>query len=207
MAVTSAQMKEIERLANEGGLSYYQMMKNAGTRGFGVIRKTYPDAESFLIFIGKGNNGGDGCVAARLAAQGGFRVVLVPVAGTPVTEDALKNFRLLEDLPVIILSPNDLPLLNPAPDTMIIDAIYGTGFRGELRPDGRRACDFINASGLRVAAFDVPSGINCDTAEAAEGAVKATITIAFHENKPVHEDPAAVQYCGEVFTADIGIRL
>ena len=207
MAVTAAQMKEIERQANESGLSYYQMMENAGTSAFRKIREKFPDAKGFMIFIGKGNNGGDGCVVARLAAQEGFKVTLICVVGVPVTPDAVKNFELLKDLPVEIISIDEFTGLMFGSGRVIVDAIYGTGFKGELRPDGRFACDVINASGLKIAALDVPSGVNCDTSQAAEGAVKADITISFHANKPVHEDPSAAQYCGEVFTADIGIRI
>ena len=60
--VSSAEMKEIERIADGNGLTYRQMMENAGTAAYEVIRQRWPDAERIVIFAGKGNNGGDGFV-------------------------------------------------------------------------------------------------------------------------------------------------
>ena len=121
--VSSAEMKEIERIADGNGLTYRQMMENAGTAAYEVIRQRWPDAERIVIFAGKGNNGGDGFVVARLyasflsgreneedsvdgkwkerrerpkqdsRAQAGFVVVLCE--GAPVTEDADYNLGLL----------------------------------------------------------------------------------------------------------------
>lgn len=62
--VSSAEMKEIERIADGNGLTYRQMMENAGTAAYEVIRQRWPDAERIVIFAGKGNNGGDGFVVA-----------------------------------------------------------------------------------------------------------------------------------------------
>ena len=67
--VSSAEMKEIERIADGNGLTYRQMMENAGTAAYEVIRQRWPDAERIVIFAGKGNNGGDGFVVARLYAS------------------------------------------------------------------------------------------------------------------------------------------
>lgn len=67
--VTAAQMKQIECNADAGGLSYLQMMENAGTAAYQIIRAHKPDAHVLAIVAGKGNNGGDGFVIARLAAQ------------------------------------------------------------------------------------------------------------------------------------------
>ena len=64
--VSSAEMKEIERIADGNGLTYRQMMENAGTAAYEVIRQRWPDAERIVIFAGKGNNGGDGFVVARM---------------------------------------------------------------------------------------------------------------------------------------------
>ena len=121
--VSSAEMKEIERIADGNGLTYRQMMENAGTAAYEVIRQRWPDAERIVIFAGKGNNGGDGFVVARLyasflsgreneedsvdgkgkerrerppqdsRAQAG--VVVVLCEGAPVTEDADYNLGLL----------------------------------------------------------------------------------------------------------------
>lgn len=205
MTVTAAQMKEIEKKADEGGLSYRRMMENAGTAAYKIIRERFSGAESFVIFAGKGNNAGDGFVLARLAAKEGKKAKVILAEGEPRTADAIANFELLKDLPVQISSIDEIN--EPVKADIIIDAIYGTGFHGDLRPAGRKACVLINSSEGAAVALDVPSGVNCDSAKAAEGAVKALITISFHAFKPVHVSEEARQYCGESTLADIGIRL
>ena len=89
------------------------------------------------------------------------------------------------------------------------DILYGTGFHGSLRPAGLAACALMNRqreSGAFVLAVDLPSGINTDTGEAAEGAVRADLTVTFDSCKPLHTAPSSAPFCGEIVCADIGIR-
>ena len=160
--VTAAQMKEIERAGNANGLPYLQMMENAGLAAYAQLRARLPLGGALLIVCGKGNNGGDGLVMARAAAQDGWRVV-------------------------VLLA----------------------GFHGSLRPAGLAACALMNRqreSGAFVLAVDLPSGINTDTGEAAEGAVRADLTVTFDSCKPLHTAPSSAPFCGEIVCADIGIR-
>ena len=214
--VTAAEMKMIEQKADAAGLSYYQMMENAGTAAYSILKEKYPEADTIAVFAGKGNNAGDGFVLARLAASDGYRVYVVMTEGMPVTQDAVKNYKLLKDLPVKILEPDESEnsgIFKDNPDiggnrsgkTVIADAIYGTGFHGTLRPAGEKACRLINNANCPVIALDLPSGTIADTGEAAPGAVKADITVAFHLPKPVHVSENASEYCGIVEIADIGI--
>ena len=83
--VTAAEMKIIEKEADENGLSYRQMMENAGTGAYMMIRERFPETEQLMIFVGKGNNGGDGCVIARLAAADGIKTNVV------LCEDTLRQ--------------------------------------------------------------------------------------------------------------------
>ena len=83
------------------------------------------------------------------------------------------------------------------------------GFHGSLRPAGLAACALMNRqreSGAFVLAVDLPSGINTDTGEAAEGAVRADLTVTFDSCKPLHTAPSSAPFCGEIVCADIGIR-
>ena len=75
--VTVAQMKQIEKLADANGVSYYQMMENAGTAAYHILRQRVPHAKHIAVVAGKGNNGGDGFVMARLAAQDGLSVTVI----------------------------------------------------------------------------------------------------------------------------------
>ena len=91
-------MKEIERAANDAGLSYRQMMENAGYQAFAEITRRCPHPKTAAVFAGKGNNGGDGFVVARLLAAAGAQVRVVLVEGLPVTEDAAFEFMCMEGI-------------------------------------------------------------------------------------------------------------
>lgn len=204
--VTSAEMKAIERAANENGLLYIQMMENAGRAAWKALAERFPEAGRLLVVAGKGNNGGDGFVIARMAAKSGWQVTVWLAEGAPQTADAVTNFNLLAELSVKILDKEEVP--SHKDWIAVADSLYGTGFHGSLRPDGLTACTVMNESrknGAFLLAVDLPSGLAADTGKAAEGAVQADLTIAFDSLKPVHALPEAEMYCGEVLLADIGI--
>ena len=168
--VTCGQMKILERRADEDGLSYYQMMENAGTAaalaimerigsgfppvavaeapsGIAAMSVKHERRHQALIFCGKGNNGGDGFVVARKMSESGFCVHVILVDGQPVTEDSVTNFRLLENMPVQVtdMTENErvLMYMRVWPD-IIVDAIYGTGFHGSLSGNALRAAIYMN---------------------------------------------------------------
>ena len=204
--VTSAEMKAIERAANENGLLYIQMMENAGRAAWKVLAEKFPKAGRLLVVAGKGNNGGDGFVIARMAAKSGWQVTVWLAEGVPQTPDAVTNFNLLAELSVEILDKEEVP--SHKGWIAVADSLYGTGFHGSLRPDGLTACTVMNESrknGAFLLAVDLPSGLAADTGKAAEGAVQADLTVAFHSLKLAHTLPASEIYCGEVLLADIGI--
>lgn len=205
--VTAAQMKEIERAADAAGLSYRQMMENAGCRAHESICRRCPGPGTAVVFAGKGNNGGDGFVVARLLAQDGVKVRVILCESLPVTEDAAYNFERLAGVEIWPLDElgeaQEAELL--ACD-VVVDALYGTGFHGALRPNGLRAADMINRAAGHVCALDLPSGINADTGEAAQGAVKAEWTVTFHARKQGQLAPQATAHCGEIEVVDIGIH-
>lgn len=205
--VTAAQMKEIERAANERGIPYLQMMENAGLAAYAQLRTRFPQAASLLVVCGKGNNGGDGFVLARAAALDGWRVTVLLAEGEPKTPDAITNYARLEGLQIVVC--RDAADLEPQHFRVVADALYGTGFHGSLRPAGRAACALIHCAheaGAFVLALDLPSGIATDTGEVAEGAVRADLTVTFDSYKPLHAAKNSAVYCGEIVCADIGIR-
>ena len=204
--VTVQEMKEIERIADASGLPYYQMMENAGTRSYETIMSSYPTADSLFIFCGKGNNGGDGLVVARLAAENGIFACIILVEGEPVTKDALANYKKLPASVKIlnVTDQNIKDLFKNYANPVIVDALYGTGFHGELRKDGRHACSLMNSLGAPIISLDLPSGCNADTKEVSVGAVTANITIVFHAYKNLHVP--AIKNCGTCRLVDIGIK-
>ena len=250
--VTCGQMKLLERRADENGLSYYQMMENAGSGAAAVIiekmsesgrgrdvRYTefvsgYPDSDlpavaetaaahpaeagamSALIFCGKGNNGGDGFVIARLLCEAGYDVTVVMVDGRPATKDAVTNYELLlgMDVRILDMTGDERALLDSdeVPD-LIADAIYGTGFSGNLKGNGLKAAAFIARAREHsippvVFAVDIPSGAGGDMTKEEQldpNCVRADFTVTFHARKPVHMQPFAPDYCGRIVVVDIGI--
>ncbi|MBQ0078503.1 MAG: NAD(P)H-hydrate epimerase, partial [Eubacterium sp.] len=162
------------------------------------------------------NNGGDGFVVARLLAEKGIIVTVVLVDGEPKTTDAITNYQLLADRPVQIVDMTKsldvaVSLLKDkakAPD-IVVDAIYGTGFHGELRPAAATAAEYISKHAEHAYALDIPSGLTGDMAEGDhlnKGSAKVSATITFHARKPVHQVAAAREYCGQIIVADIGIK-
>lgn len=213
--VTCGQMKILEKRADESGLSYYQMMENAGAAAAEIIKTKYasPISDSKLIvFCGKGNNGGDGFVVARKFLEQGSTVTLVLVDGIPVAKDAITNFELIRDgAQVIDMTKTDSPFMEiKGRQDIIVDAIYGTGFRGKLKPDALKAVAFINQfyDKALICALDIPSGLSGDAIQKSQidtNGVKAHCTVAFHNKKPVHIKAFSKKFCGEIIIADIGI--
>ena len=215
--VTCARMKELEKLSDENGLSYYQMMENAGTCAFTTImeRAQAKAGQRVVVFCGKGNNGGDGFVVARKLCETGLIVTVVLVDGRPQTTDAITNYELFKGMPAQIVDMTEgagvaVALLKDSevsPD-IVVDAIYGTGFHGNLRPNASTATAYISRYRDRAYALDVPSGLAGDMKDGDpidEGSAKVCTTITFHAKKPVHLATSAKEYCGEVVTVNIGI--
>lgn len=199
MEVTVEQMKKIEHDADAAGLSYTRMMENAGTAAAQLLQKAWSPRD-LIVFCGTGNNGGDGFVLARLFHMIGTRVHIYLVDGEPKTPDAILNYEKAVALGVSTEVTQEM--IEKA--DVLVDAIYGTGFHGQLRPAGKRACELFNrAQGLKFA-LDLPSGVCADTGEAAEGAIRADLTVTFHAAKPCHRlNPAQ---CGQTVVASIGIE-
>lgn len=208
MEVTVARMKEIEKNADERGLSYTQMMENAGQAAANLLLKKGPlHPQTAVVFCGSGNNGGDGFVLARALHAQKICVEAILVDGEPRTPDAVLNWKRAMELGIPMLKLDELTadqLEYIQTADVAVDAIYGTGFHGELRPAGKRAAELLNkAQGFKLA-LDLPSGLAADTGYAAEGAVRADMTVTFHAAKACHR--LAPDFCGQVETASIGIE-
>ncbi|MEL7655937.1 MAG: NAD(P)H-hydrate epimerase [Bacillota bacterium] len=206
--VTSTEMKEIERAAAEAGLSYYQMMENAGSGAAEYIAESQAVAgKKVIVFCGKGNNGGDGFVVARKLKEEGASVEILLMEGHPKTEDAISNWRICETRGVPIFEFSALERVESIEAAnIIVDAIYGTGFHGELREPVKKAAKLINDSKVVTYALDIPSGLNGDDCTADPDTVLADETIVFHRLKPAHIHGGSAGYCGRIVCISIGIE-
>ena len=200
--VTAAGMKALERAAFEAGQSYLDMMERAGQASAREALDLAPGARRCVVVCGKGNNGGDGFVAARALWEERLEVALLLAEGDAVTPDAAENQRRAAALgiPCLPLAADTAAALLDRAD-VVLDALYGTGFHGALRPAGALAARLMNGCPAPVLALDVPSGVVCDTGEAAPGAVQAARTVTFHAAKPCHRLCPA--HCGAVRVAPI----
>lgn len=208
--VTSKQMKQIEQNSIQYQMSYLRLMENAGCAAAQFILDTLHDVNGLncVVFCGKGNNGGDGFVVARKLSEHGANVTIVLADGEPKTEDAAKMLYLARMMELPVLSFEDEPELvgGAVVDVdIVIDAVFGSGFHGEIDARRRQITSMINSAIAAVFSLDIPSGINCDTGEAAQEAVNADFTIAFDSYKPAHLLPKYLPQLGKTTLASIGI--
>lgn len=207
--VSSSQMKVIEKNTDELGVSYAQMMENAGYRAFEtILNKVGFASRKCVIFCGSGNNGGDGLVLARYAFEAGADVTVVLVGGYPKSEIASLNMEKVKKLDIPVLSSDfNGYAINEALSNVdiIIDAIYGTGFHGLLSANDKIFFKQINDAVAAIFSLDIPSGVNCDSGEFDDDCINADFTITFDSTKPCHIIPSSAEKCGEVEVVDIGI--
>jgi NAD(P)H-hydrate epimerase len=152
------------------------------------------------IVCGKGNNGGDGFVAARLLYELGRTVRVLRLAEPPEYRgDAAENLRRLEGHH----EPFSPGCLDGA--ALVVDAIFGTGFDGEPRGVAKDAIEAIAVLEVPVVAADIASGVDASTGEAAAVSVRATATGTFAAAKPGHWIAPGKQHTGRLEVIDIGI--
>ncbi len=182
------------------GVPSLDLMERAGAALARGVAKRAGDGP-IRIVIGKGNNGGDGLVAARLLREEGREVdVLALGALEELHGDAGEN---LERLPAPPPGPFEASMLDGS--GAIVDAMLGTGFEGEPREPVRSAIDAINAARAPVIACDVPSGVNASSGEVEGEAVRADATITFHGSKVGLQVAPGAVHAGSVEVAEIGI--
>ena len=203
---TAAEMREHEKMAVDKGTTFEQLMENAGRAAAADLLRRRPQAGRVLIVCGKGNNGGDGLVMARILQAHGWRADILFAAGEKLSELAELNRSRLQGLDGIgLIAAEDLAGRLKTGYDVIIEGIFGTGFGGRLPADIAAICRLLNQSdGLKVA-LDIPTGLNCDTGEADADTFRADLTYTFAAYKPAHLGGNGKTYCGKIVCLDIGI--
>lgn len=211
---TAEEMRRAEQNAVDRGTSFEQLMENAGQAAAQDILERLNDnrlsnRQSALIICGKGNNAGDGLVIARILAKQNINIYIVFLLGDNLSPLATLNLERLNDFTINYLKADDLDaqLINEtnANQWMIIDAVFGTGYSGNLPESVAQAMDYANQSGAYQIALDIPTGLNCDTGELAPHTFEAKLTYSFAAYKPAHFMKNGKAVCGEVVYLDIGI--
>jgi NAD(P)H-hydrate epimerase len=230
VTLTREQSREVDRLAMDRlGIPGVVLMENAGINATDVATGMLEAIEGNKVAIvcGGGNNGGDGYVIARHLHNAGRKVVVYNATDpSELGGDAAVNYGICLRMGVKLMRcDDDQSLAEQSPHwraaDLLVDALLGTGFdasRG-LQGHAAKVIDAINSAGdlVRqgsagplVLAIDVPSGLDCDTGEAAEsgsfpGAVQATATVTFVARKLGFDIDASEQATGQVFVVGIGV--
>jgi len=212
-------MRAIDRWAiEEQGVASLELMERAGAGVARALERLAPDGPVTVV-CGKGNNGGDGLVAARLLRESDRPVVVVCTAPpADLTGDARANLERLPGPPPVRLDGTPWTgqaaaeqASTPAAAELfgahvsLIDALLGTGFQGEPRGAVAAAVTAINAAGAPVVSVDVPSGVDASTGAVRGAAVCASLTVTFHAGKPGLWINPGKAHAGEVQVIDIGI--
>lgn len=173
-----------EKQKEKQGTSGIQLMTKAGRAAFEAIQQSYSSATKLYIFCGGGNNGGDGFVVAGLAADADWSVCLIDLSNPKKLSSEASQARsfALERVQEVVAKLTRLPdLTGQKADQagLVVDALLGIGFVGELRGIALEACQLINQSSFPVFSLDVPSGVNADTGACAADAIQANSTLSF----------------------------
>ena len=220
LALSRDQVRRIDRLAIEKyGIPGVVLMENAGRSAADVVLQLIrndlrlPATTRVGIFCGGGNNGGDGYVIARHLHHA--NAIVTVFAATPLEKlsgDAAINATIVQrmNLPVRPVA-NSAELAAAAPEfaqqRVLVDALLGTGFHGEVSAELAAVIERCNAlahGGAKVVAIDVPSGLDCDTGAPSNAVIRADVTVTFVAMKRGFLSPVAQAFTGLIKVAGIG---
>lgn len=203
--LTPREAAALDRASGERGVPTSLLMENAG-RQLAMAAATIAGGvygRRAVVVCGKGNNGGDGLVAARHLARSGVRVSVItlvePSQGLPADQAS----RLGEVPGIRVGDATDLERELGRAD-VVLDCIFGTGFRGAAQADVAEAISLINDSGVPVLSADIPSGVDGATGAVGGAAVRAAVTLTFGAVKPGALLFPGAEYAGLVEVVDIG---
>jgi hydroxyethylthiazole kinase-like uncharacterized protein yjeF len=212
--LNTKQMREADRRTIEDiGVPAAVLMENAGRQVVSAMESAFEELDSSHVGVlcGRGNNGGDGFVVARVLIERGVlvSVYLLGSAGD-VKQEARANLSALKALGVDVVEIGDasaweLHGRNLLACDLVVDAVFGTGLDGPLRGIAETVVADLNASSTPVVAIDLPSGLSADSPEIPGPAVSATLTVTLAAPKLPLMLPPAETLAGNLVIADIGI--
>ena len=212
--VTAEEMRWCDEQAERKyGIPSLVLMENAGASVARLLRKQFgPLAEKKIAVVcGKGNNGGDGFVAARhLLADGGTIAVYLTSSASSLRGDAKTNYWILKKLSRDSAHSLRVEKFSAAAATgfspaLVVDAVFGTGFGGVPHRPFKEAIEWMNGQGGAVTAVDIPSGINGSNGVAEGVHVNAALTVTLAASKIGCWCNQGADSAGELHVADIGI--
>ncbi|WP_436927394.1 NAD(P)H-hydrate dehydratase [Halosimplex amylolyticum] len=198
--ITGSEMAVIDENAAAMGVPRKQLMESSGHAVARAVREVADAGASVRVVAGRGNNGGDAFVAVRFLDGFDVTTTLLGRPGTITTEIARENWDALDEGEYETNVVRDSTAFDLGDPDVVVDAMLGTGIRGDLREPERTAAAAINDSDATVVSVDVPSGLNAETGELAATAVEADRVVTFHDTKP-----GLTALDADVTVADIGI--
>ena len=210
--VTAAKMKQIDAEAIEKyGIPSIVLMENAG-RAVAHSTTSYlkNKANTVAIFCGKGNNGGDGLVCARHLINNNYKAIIyLLVRKTPFKADPAINMNILIKMKQKITEICDIKTVDAIKRNfkadLVVDAIFGTGFKGAPDILSSAVINFINQLNVPVISVDIPSGLDATSGKAYGSCIRAKRTITFGlPKKGLYKNRGSV-VCGKIVVADIGL--
>jgi ADP-dependent NAD(P)H-hydrate dehydratase / NAD(P)H-hydrate epimerase len=197
--LTTAEMERADRLTIAAGTPGFALMLSAG-QAVAEAAMDLVEEGPILVVAGRGNNGGDGFVAAaELAARGREVSVILLCERDSLQGDAASAARGWK-YPVLPFNPQAIG--KPA---LIVDALFGAGLNRPVKGDPQQMIEAINANGAPVLSVDLPSGVSGTSGAVMGVAIRATETVTFFRRKPAHLLLPGRIHCGRVRVVDIGI--
>lgn len=208
--VTTAQMKNAEDISALNSVSKMQLMENAGEACAKAIDDMLGGAggKNVVVLSGKGNNGGDGIVIAKNLSRMGAQAPVILVSGQPMSAEARAAFAKYSDQCIVVAyeSRPDAVHNALASADLIVDCVFGTGFKGQLDGGTAELFAYINdLKSVKRLSVDIPSGVNGDTGEIAQNAFKPHTTLVLGAMKQGLLNHPCFDFCGEIQLLDIGI--
>lgn len=211
--LTREQVRRVDQLAeHQYGMTPLVLMENAGRGAATIINEKFGSSSNALICCGPGNNGGDGCVIARHLHNAGWTVrVMVTGDQSKMSPDMLANYRIIESMGLepMIATDHDAQqaMINTIDQNeLVIDALLGTGFQGQVRSPLAELIEAMNDSPKQsLIAIDIPSGLECDAGTPTNATIRADQTITFVAPKVGFSSPEAASFLGQVDVVDIGV--
>jgi ADP-dependent NAD(P)H-hydrate dehydratase / NAD(P)H-hydrate epimerase len=206
--VTVGQMKAIEKEADKNGLSYELMMAQAGF-GLAEVIHSLSEPGQVVGLVGSGNNGGDTLVALAILAEEGWSATAYIVGRRSSADPLVKEIKEIGGSVILAKEDKGREVLDGWQDssTIMIDGVLGTGAKLPLKPDLADLLLHINEWKIHpyVVAVDCPSGIDCETGEAASECIPADITVCMAAVKTGLMKFPAFELVGSIVVADIGL--
>jgi NAD(P)H-hydrate epimerase len=197
-------VRRIDKVAiDDAGIGGYTLMTRAGQAALAAIRDRFPDAKRWQVVCGGGNNGGDGYVVARLAAEQGIAVsVLAMTSPDGLGGDAATAYMDFAALGGAVATYEGA--LDDDAD-LLVDGLLGSGLERDVEGQFAEVVDAMNAHRAPVAALDVPSGLHGDTGAVMGTAVRADLTVTFVGLKSGLFLDAGPEFAGEISFSGLDI--